>query len=67
MTRRPAGLKERLWAGRRRFHRDFAALEDVSIEVHTGETFGVIGRNGAGKSTLLQIIAGVLQADAAGA
>jgi ABC-type polysaccharide/polyol phosphate transport system ATPase subunit len=36
----------------------FTALEDVSMTVEQGETFGVIGGNGAGKSTLLKIIAG---------
>src|SRR5215813_8860365 len=58
----PAGrLKEILLRGRRKYHRDFWALEDVSVQVETGEAVGVIGRNGAGKTTLLQIIAGVLQ------
>jgi len=57
-------LKEIVWAGLRSFHRDFVALDDVSLEVQTGETFGVIGRNGAGNSTRLQIIAGVLQPSA---
>lgn len=35
-------------------------LEDVSLEIKKGETFGFIGRNGAGKSTTLGLIAGVL-------
>src|SRR5215831_3080531 len=59
---RPSGrLKEILLRGRRKYHRDFWALKDISLKVGTGEAVGVIGRNGAGKTTLLQIIAGILQ------
>jgi ABC-type polysaccharide/polyol phosphate transport system ATPase subunit len=39
------------------------ALDDVSLEVHQGEFFGIVGRNGSGKSTLLKIMASIYRAD----
>ena len=35
-------------------------LDNVSLEVHEGETLGIIGRNGVGKTTLLRLMAGIL-------
>lgn len=36
------------------------ALNDISLEVKKGETFGLLGPNGAGKTTLVRILCGVL-------
>lgn len=41
----------------------FAALEEVSLRVCSGEVLAVVGENGAGKSTLMKIAAGVYPAD----
>jgi homopolymeric O-antigen transport system ATP-binding protein len=40
---------------------EFWGLRDVSLRVHAGEIFGIVGRNGAGKTTLLKIVARVLR------
>lgn len=53
-------LKEALNPVRRKYHKDFHALENVSFEIKKGETVGIIGKNGSGKSTLLKMITGVL-------
>jgi len=57
-------LKETFGFGKKKYSREHYALNDVSFDVHQGETVGIIGVNGAGKSTILKIITGVLSPSA---
>jgi sulfate transport system ATP-binding protein len=42
---------------------DFVALDDVSVDIPTGQLTALLGPSGGGKSTLLRIIAGLETAD----
>ena len=53
-------LKDSLGLTKKKCYTEHFALKDVSMEIHQGETVGIIGVNGSGKSTILKIITGVL-------
>ena len=44
-------------------YRTVAALEDISLDIHPGQTVAVLGPNGAGKTTLLRCLAGIVSPD----
>src|SRR5260370_14406221 len=41
----------------------FTALDNVSVEIHPGERFGLIGPNGSGKTTLINCISGAFRTE----
>jgi ABC-type polysaccharide/polyol phosphate transport system ATPase subunit len=56
---RPQNLKNRIIHRQKSRYDVFWALRDVSMDVTSGTTYGIIGPNGSGKSTLLRLIAGI--------
>jgi ABC-2 type transport system ATP-binding protein len=46
-------------------HKTYAdfQLQDINLELPTGQIMGLVGANGAGKSTIMRILIGLIQAD----
>lgn len=53
-------VRETFHPFRKKYHKRFPALTDITFEIKKGDTVGIVGRNGSGKSTLLQLICGIL-------
>ena len=46
---------------KKKLHKDFYALQGVTLDFPKGESIGILGKNGSGKSTLLKIITGITE------
>jgi lipopolysaccharide transport system ATP-binding protein len=61
VQRRPRAVLDLLRPGGLAGSADFWALRDVSFDIASGETFGLIGSNGSGKSTVLKLISAIMR------
>ncbi len=49
--------------GLTKLYKTFTAVDNIDLEVRTGEIFGILGPNGAGKTTTLEMIEGLRAPD----
>lgn len=42
-------------------YKDHAALENINVELESGQLIGLIGKNGAGKTTLIKLLATIIK------
>lgn len=56
-------LKERIvnFARFRANRNTLEVLHEINLQIHLGESVGLVGHNGSGKSTLLKILGGILE------
>ena len=43
---------------------NFKALDDLNLNIHKGEIYGLLRPNGAGKTTTIRLLCGLLKATA---
>ncbi|NUU60991.1 ABC transporter ATP-binding protein [Paenibacillus agri] len=53
-------FKEAIHPLKKVYHKEFTALNGITLSVKKGDAIGILGKNGSGKSTLLKLITGVL-------
>lgn len=49
-----------------RKYKSIKALDEINLEIHSGEVVGMVGLNGAGKTTLIKIMTGLISPDKGG-
>jgi ABC-type multidrug transport system ATPase subunit len=58
------GITRSFARGLARRHGGKCAIENIDVEISSGDVIGIVGQEGAGKTTLLQCLAGLLRRDA---